>query len=70
MDKDVDAAITGSEIRLDGLINLTKIDPVFRVQKIEGICSEKRSGRKRIVHLVADNDDGKSRIFKLELSIK
>jgi hypothetical protein len=68
--KDIDSAMSGGDLRLDGMINLTKIDPAFGVQKIEGVCSEKGSGGKLIVHLVSDNDDGKSRIFKVELSVE
>jgi hypothetical protein len=52
---------------LDGLINLSMADSRFRGEKIEGICVEKISATTITAHLVSDNDDGKSTIFKVEI---
>jgi hypothetical protein len=52
-------------IRASGLLKLTSFDSAFRQQKIEGICVEEISGDGYTLHLVADNDNGKSVLFKI-----
>jgi hypothetical protein len=49
----------------DKIIELEKIDPKFKGQKIESVCITKET--KNFLHLVlaADNDDGSSSLFKL-----
>jgi hypothetical protein len=61
--------ISEPDLKLDGLINLSVKHPELKEQKIEGVCLERRSGSKLILHLVSDNDDGRSHIFKLELNL-
>jgi hypothetical protein len=67
---DFDGKLSGSQIALDGLINLSMADSRFRGEKIEGICVEKISKETITAHLVSDNDDGKSTIFKVEMRIE
>jgi hypothetical protein len=54
---------------MDGWLNLVEADPAFITQKIEGICLEHLDGDQLILHLVADNDGGESRLFKVSLSL-
>jgi len=58
--------LSRASVRADGLINLVKISPKLDAQKIESVCVERKTGRVFLLHLVADNDDGGSRIFKME----
>lgn len=49
----------------DEMINLPSVSPVFAGQKIEGICLEKVRPEGLLMHLVADNDAGDSRLFAI-----
>lgn len=53
----------------DALVNLTGIDPSFRLQKVESVCVEEAGPQKMIIHLAADNDNGQSSLFKLSLAL-
>jgi hypothetical protein len=53
----------------DGLLKLADFDAIFSKQKIESLCVERFQGDHLILHLVADNDDGKSNIYKIELKL-
>jgi hypothetical protein len=55
------------KLRPDRLVKLTGYDMRFTKQKIESVCVQRTNGNQMILHLVADNDDGMSRIFKLSL---
>lgn len=55
-------------LRLQGVVDLTAIDSVFNGQKIEGVCAQRGNDGDLILHLVSDNDDGTSRIFRLSMS--
>jgi len=52
----------------DMLVNLSDIDDVFKGQKIESICFEAAKTDHMIAHLVSDNDNGESTLFKVILS--
>jgi hypothetical protein len=65
-----DDKLKHSHIALDGLMNLRISDARFNGEKIEGICVEEVSGTRITAHLVSDNDDGKSTIFKVEIRIE
>lgn len=54
-------------LSLDALINLPQADPAFKGEKIEGICIEAAHRNELLLHLVADNDKGHSRLFQLKL---
>ena len=61
-----------SELQPTRLTNLSEVDIRFQKQKIEGICIEDSIGSSKthyVVHLVADNDDGRSRMFEMEINI-
>ena len=49
------------------LIKLSTINKIFIKQKIESVCVEKITGSEMILHLVADNDNGESRLFKMKV---
>lgn len=51
------------------LIQLSDVHTSFAKQKIESVCVEKTEGQQMILHLIADNDDGKSVIFKVRLTL-
>jgi hypothetical protein len=65
---DINQKLQQPDIILDGLINLSDIDTAFKGEKIEGICMESVSGNEMVLHLIADNDQGESRLFKLKLT--
>lgn len=62
--------MNGAELTLDGMINLPQSNVLFKGEKIEGICVERVENNELTVHLVSDNDDGRSRLFKIKLTIK
>lgn len=51
----------------DGMINLSEADAGFKGEKIEGICIEQANGNELLLHLVADNDKGQSRLFHVKM---
>jgi hypothetical protein len=55
-------------ISLDGLVDLGEIDPIFKNEKIEGICAETVTATGATLHLISDNDLGESRLFKISVS--
>jgi hypothetical protein len=61
---------TQGEISFGGLINLSSCDSEMKGQKIEGVCVERAHRKKIRLHLVSDNDNGESHIFKIELRLK
>jgi len=60
--------IKQSSIALDALINLPEADAAFKGEKIEGICIEAAHSNEWLLQLVADNDKGQSRLFRVRLS--
>jgi hypothetical protein len=62
-----DSSDITSELRLDGMLDLSEIDPVFAKQKIEGVCMKPQGKGVLIFYFVADNDGGVSNIFKVEI---
>ena len=63
-------AVNADEVEVKTLINLSDKIAEFKKQKIEGIAVESVTGNNLIIHLVADNDNGSSRLFKLTLQVK
>jgi hypothetical protein len=61
--------LNNQEIVIDELIELDAINPVFFKQKIESICITKQIEKKYTCTLVADNDDGKSVLFEVEIIV-
>ncbi|MES2776879.1 MAG: hypothetical protein V4722_22065 [Bacteroidota bacterium] len=56
-------------IKPDHLLNLAKADPVFVGQKVESICFENREANSLVAHLVSDNDNGESTLFKIQVAV-
>jgi hypothetical protein len=54
-------------MKADTLFNLSTYDAGFSGEKIESVAVES-VGKNIILHLVADNDDGTSTLFKVRLS--
>lgn len=61
--------LSNKEFIIDESIELDKIHPVFEKQKIESVCITKHTERKYTCVLVADNDNGKSELFEIEVQI-
>jgi hypothetical protein len=59
--------LSATELVPDRLINLAAVDSVFRHQKIESVCIQKEKGKREVLHLAADNDNGQSTLFALRL---
>ncbi len=57
------------ELVIDKMIALENIDAVFAQQKIESICIINRDNKNYTCVLVADNDDGKSVLFEVGITI-
>jgi hypothetical protein len=55
------------KIKIDELINLSDVDDTFRRNKIESVCIQSDKDAKVKLHLVADNDNGQSVLFKIRL---
>jgi hypothetical protein len=64
----VSRKLHGGNIQLDGLVNLSDADPAFKGEKIEGVCLSAIAGNEWYLHLVADNDQGASRLFHVKVS--
>jgi hypothetical protein len=59
----------GNALRVDEkkMLDLDEIDKKFNGYKIESVCIESENKECMILHLVADNDTGKSYLFKVKL---
>jgi hypothetical protein len=53
-----------AKLRLDGMINLSDVNNEFKNQKMEGICVERVSDDELLLHLISDNDNGETKLFK------
>jgi hypothetical protein len=60
--------LKAESLKLDGMVSLADVDPVFKNEKIEGVCMESVSGSDITLHLISDNDGGESRLFKIKMS--
>lgn len=66
---DIHQKLQQPDIILDGLINLSEVNQSFKGEKIEGVCIASVNGNELVLHLVADNDQGESRLFNITLEI-
>lgn len=66
---DISQKLTHPLLAIEGWLNLATADPVFKTEKIEGICVERITEDTLILHLVSDNDGGESRLFKVGLTL-
>ncbi|MBL0233001.1 MAG: hypothetical protein IPQ08_04960 [Chitinophagaceae bacterium] len=67
--KNMSAKTQWKAMNPDQVIDLEKIDPAFKGQKIEGVCVWKETKEFLYLLLVADNDDGGSNMFKLAVKL-
>jgi len=58
-----------TELSPDQFIKLSGVDRAFVKQKVESVCVEKEESGGLILHLVSDNDNGRSRIFKIRVEL-
>ena len=65
--KDISQKLDGCDVTLDGLINLSDVDPAFKGEKMEGVCLSAITDQGWYLHLVADNDQGASRLFHIKV---
>lgn len=61
--------INSSTLSVDHLINLIDVHPNCAHEKIEGLCVESSNAQGMVIHFVSDNDDGQSKLFKVNLKI-
>jgi hypothetical protein len=54
-------------LTIERMINLSDVDPEFKHEKIEGLCVEGIQDSSLIIHLVSDNDQGASKLFKIKM---
>jgi hypothetical protein len=59
-----------AEFKPDFFYKLSDADKRFTKQKIESVCLETIGNDEMILHLAADNDNGKSHLFKLRLKLE
>ncbi|MCF6406746.1 hypothetical protein L3C95_27865 [Chitinophaga filiformis] len=65
--KNVSRKLNKGDILLDGIVNLSDVDPVFKGEKLEGVCLAEATDNGWYLHLVADNDQGESRLFHIKI---
>lgn len=68
--KNISRQMGKKKILADGFINLTTANKVFTKEKIESICISHSQGSTHTIHLVSDNDNGVSKLFKVKLVIE
>lgn len=57
------------EFAADQLQNLSDAAQILSKQKVESVCVENIEGDELLLHLAADNDNGRSRLFKVRLRL-
>ena len=57
------------QLEIKNYAELDKIDIAFTKQKIESVCIDHSENKNYNLILVADNDDGKSVLFELNLEL-
>lgn len=54
-------------LTFDKVICLPEVSPEFEKEKIEGVCVERIEKDVMILHLIADNDAGESKVFRVQV---
>ena len=67
--KNISKKLKALSIKADKLISISKYLGEKTAQKIESMTVEEIKGKKAVIHLAADNDNGESTLFKLELRL-
>ncbi|SHN00722.1 hypothetical protein [Chitinophaga sp. CF418] len=65
--KNISQKLNEGDILLDGIVNLSDADPAFKGEKLEGVCLSAVTDNGWYLHLVADNDQGESRLFHIKI---
>lgn len=65
--KDISHKLNSGDVLLDGITNLSDADPAFKGEKLEGACLSAVTNEGWYLHLVADNDQGASKLFHIKL---
>lgn len=60
--------IKTTRIALEGMIKLSEVDMELKGEKVEGLCVEQVKDNELIFHLVSDDDQGESKLFKVRMS--
>ena len=63
----IPSKLNNNQLIIDTLINLSEVHADFKNEKIEGICVESVHDKTLVIHLVSDNDNGESKLFKAKL---
>lgn len=58
-----------TSLSLNDMVKLSNYDKIFIGQKIEGIFVESIAQRTLTIHLVSDNDQGESKLFKIRMTL-
>ena len=66
--KNISKKLNTGSVKVTKLISISKYLTEQSAQKIESITVESINGKKAIIHLAADNDNGESTLFKLRLN--
>jgi len=67
--KNISKKLNNGSVKVTKLISISKYLAEQSAQKIESITVESINGKKVIIHLAADNDNGESTLFKLRLNL-
>lgn len=68
--KNISRKLSGGDVSLDGILNLSDADPAFKGEKMEGVCLSAVTDDGWYLHLVADNDKGESGLYHIKLVIE
>ncbi len=67
--KDFSKKMFRKSVNPDALIKLVNVNQAFKGQKIESVCLQSILDNELTLHLVSDNDNGESKIFKVKLTL-
>ncbi|HTF19280.1 MAG TPA: hypothetical protein VK658_14460, partial [Chryseolinea sp.] len=56
-------------LTIDQIVSLTSVHRDFNNEKVEGLCVETVNGMELTLHLVSDNDNGESKLFKIGMTL-
>ena len=68
--KNISGKMAAKKILADGFINLSDTNKHFFGEKIESLCISHSDSTTHTIHLVSDNDNGVSKLFKIRITIE
>ena len=68
--KNISGKMEAKKILADGFINLSATNKNFFGEKIESLCISHSDNTTHTIHLVSDNDNGVSKLFKIRITIE